>query len=124
MSMFIPGTVTPESAGLAPATGFNTLAYAATTNLDMAALDQQYKTLTLTGDVTFTTSNLANGRRVSIRILPGASQRAFTFPVGWDFLGPTGTKPATIAANKTAVLSLTFYGSTDDDCVAAYSVQG
>ena len=120
MSMFIPGTVTPESAGLAPATGFNTLAYAATTNLDMAALNQQYKTLTLTGDVTFTTSNRANGRTCSIRIVSGASQRAFTFPIEWDFLG---TKPTTIAANKVAVLSFAFYGSTDDDCVAAYAVQ-
>jgi hypothetical protein len=57
---------------------------------------------------------------VSIRILPGASARTLTFPVEWDFLG---TKPATIAANKTAVLSLTFYGTSDDDCVAAYAVQ-
>jgi hypothetical protein len=112
--------VTTTTPGLAPATGFNTLAYAATTNLDMAALDQQYKTLTLTGDALFTTSNRANGRMVSIRILPGASQRTLTFPVEWDFVCP---KPATIAANKTAVLSLTFYGTSDDDCVAAYSVQ-
>jgi hypothetical protein len=109
--------VSTSAAGLAPATGFNTLTY---TDLDMAALDHQYKTLTLTGDVTFTSSNRANGRMVSIRILPGASARTLTFPVEWDFLG---SKPATIAANKTAVLSLTFYGSTDDDCVAAYAVQ-
>jgi len=116
--------VTTTARGVVPALGFSAITYAATTNLDLAALDQQFRTLTLSGDVVFTTSNLANGRMVSIRILPGASQRAFTFPVGWDFLGPTGSKPATIAANKTAVLSLTFYGSTDDDCVAAYSVQG
>ena len=120
MSMFIPGTVTPESAGLSPRSGFNTLTYAATTNVDMALVDRQFRTLTLTGDVSFTSSNRANGRMVSIRILPGASQRTLTFPVEWDFLG---TKPATIAANKTAVLSLTFYGTSDDDCVACYAVQ-
>lgn len=112
--------VTTSAAGLAPATGFQPLTYAATTNLDMAVLDQQYRTLTLTGDVTFTTSNRANGRMVSIRIMPGASQRTLTFPVEWDFVCP---KPATIAASKTAVLSLTFYGTSDDDCVAAYAVQ-
>ena len=120
MSMFISGTVTPESAGLSPRSGFNTLTYAATTNVDMLLVDRQFRTLTLTGDVTFTTSNRANGRTCSIRIVSGASQRAFTFPIEWDFLG---TKPATIAANKTAVLSLTFYGTTDDDCVACYAVQ-
>ena len=112
--------VTTSVAGYAPATSFQPLTYAATVNLDLAALDRQYRTLTLAGDVAFTTSNLSAGRMVSIRILPGASQRAFTFPGEWDFLG---TKPTTISANKTAALSLTFYGTSNDDCVAAYAVQ-
>jgi hypothetical protein len=86
----------------------------------MAALDGQYRTITLTGDLTLTASNRATGRMAVIRLLPGASQRTLTFPVGWVFVG---TKPATLAASKTAVLSLTFFGTADTDCVAAYAVQ-
>jgi hypothetical protein len=116
----LPGVVTTSTPGLQAATGFSTLTYSATTDLDMAALDGQVRTLTLTGNVTFTTSNDANGRRTVIRLLPGASQRTLTFPNDWVFVS---TKPATLAANKSAVLSLTFFGSTDADCIAAYAVQ-
>jgi hypothetical protein len=115
-----PGVVTTSTAGLQPATGFSALTYSATTDLDMAALDVQTRTITLTGNITFTTSNRANGRTVTLRLLPGASQRTLTFPVEWPFVGP---KPASLAANKTAILSLTFFGSGDADCVAAYAVQ-
>jgi hypothetical protein len=117
----LPAVVTTTAAGLAPATSFAALTYAATTDLDMATLDGQFRTITLTGDLTLTTSNRAAGRVVLIRLLPGASQRTLTFPVGWVFVG--NTKPATLAASKTAVLSLTFFGTADTDCVAAYAVQ-
>jgi hypothetical protein len=112
--------VSTSTAGLQGATGFSTLTYSATTDLDMAVLDGQVRTLTLTGNVTFTTSNDANGRRTVIRLIPGASSRTLTFPNDWVFVS---TKPTSLAANKSAVLSLTFFGSTDADCIAAYSVQ-
>jgi hypothetical protein len=111
---------TPGDAGLAPATSFAALTYAATTNLDLAALDGQVRTITLTGALTFTTSNRAAGRRATLRLLPGASTRTLTFPVDWVFVS---AKPASLAANKTAVLSLTFFGTADADCVAAYAAQ-
>lgn len=38
----------------------------------------------------------------------------------WVFIG---SKPANIAASKTAVLSLTAFGTTNADVVAAYAVQ-
>lgn len=120
MGFYIPGLVTPGAPGLQLATGFSALAYAATVNLDMAALDGQTRTITLTGNLTFTTSNRANGRIVVLRLLPGASARTLTFPVEWPFVS---AKPASLAANKTAILSLTFFGSGDADCVAAYAVQ-
>jgi hypothetical protein len=97
-----------------------TLTYAATTDLDMASLAGGYRTLSLTGNVTFTSSNRASGRQVTIRIVCDATTRNLTFPAGWVFLG---TKPTSIAGSKTAVLSLTFFGTADTDCVAAYGVQ-
>jgi hypothetical protein len=115
-----PSIVSTTQAGLMPATSFAALTYASTTNLDMAALDGQYRTITLTGDLTFTTSNRATGRTAVLRLLPGAAVRTLTFPADWVFIG---IKPATLAASKTAVLSLTFFGTADTDCIAAYSVQ-
>ena len=96
------------------------LAYAATVNLDMEALAGLYRTLTLTGNVAFTTSNRAVGRAVVIRLLSGASARTLGFPAGWVFLGAV---PTTLAANKTAVLSVTCFGTADTDAVVAYAVQ-
>lgn len=96
-----------------------TLTYGATTNLDFTTNDTQ--TLTLAGSVTFTTSNLANGRTKSIRIIGDGSTRTFTFPVGWKFV--SGAAPASLAANKTAFLSLIAFGTADTDVVAGYSTQ-
>lgn len=97
-----------------------TTTYAATVTLDMATLNGLYRTITLTGNVTFASSNRAAGRSVTLRLLPDASARTLTFPAGWVFLGTT---PTTLAANKTAVLSITFFGTADTDAVCAYAVQ-
>ena len=97
-----------------------TITYGATVDLDLAALAGGYRTISLTGALTFTTSNRASGRQVTLRLICDSTARALTFPAGWVFVG---TKPSTIAASKTAVLSLTFFGAADADCVAAYGVQ-
>jgi hypothetical protein len=116
----MPAIATTSTAGLRVATSFAAIGYASSVTLDMAALDQQYRTISLTGALTFTTSNRAAGRMMSLRLICDATGRALTFPAGWVFVG---TKPSTIAASKVAVLSLTFYGTADTDCIAAYSVQ-
>jgi len=116
----LPPLVSTTNAGLQAATSFAALAYAATVDLDMAALDGQARTITLTDALSLTASNRAAGRRVVLRLLPGAAERALTFPADWVFVS---AKPANIAASKSAVLSLTFFGSADADCIAAYAVQ-
>lgn len=110
----------PSSAGLQPATSFSAITYAATTNLDLSSLNGQYRTISLTGNLTFTTSNLANGRSAVIRLVADATTRTLGFPAGWKFIG---VKPTSIVASKTAVLSLSFFGTSDSDCVAAYGVE-
>ena len=106
-----------------PSTNFNhgTLSYASTVNLDMSTLAGLYRTISLTGNLTFTTSNRAAGRIVVLRLICDATQRNLTFPADWKFIG---TIPSNIAASKTGILTLTFFGSTDADCIAAYGVQG
>jgi len=99
---------------------FDTITYSASINLDMLTLDQKYRTISLTGNLTFTSSNRAIGRMVSLRLICDGTNRNLTFPAGWVFIGD---KPSSISSSKSAVLSITFYGTSDNDCIAAYSVQ-
>jgi hypothetical protein len=98
----------------------DTITYAATVDLNMTTLNGQLRTISLTGNLTLTVSNQASQRSVILRLVSDATLRTLTFPADWKFLG---TKPANIAASKVGVLSLTFFGSTDADCVAAWGVQ-
>jgi hypothetical protein len=116
----LPPVVSTTTAGLQPATGFGTITYAATVNLDLAALDGQVNTITLTGSLELTTSNLANGRVTGLRLIPGASARDLTFPTDWVFVS---AKPASIPANKVARLSIECHGTTNADVVAAIAIQ-
>lgn len=95
-----------------------TVTYAGSTNIDLNAGQRQ--SVALTGDVTFTTSNRGDGKKVLLRIVSDGSLRNFTFP-SWVFVG--GTAPASIAANKTALLTLDAFGSNDTDIAATYVVQ-
>jgi hypothetical protein len=95
------------------------LATTGTVNLDFST--DGYKTqAALTGNITYTASNYAAGRSVTIRVINGATLRTLTFPSGWVFLG---TKPANIASSKVGVLTITSFGTTEANCVAAWSVQ-
>jgi hypothetical protein len=96
----------------------STLTYAATTDIDLDT--DGFQTLTLTGNITFTTSNRAAGRSKTIRIVGDSSLRTFTFP-GWTFVGAAA--PASLAANKDAILTITAFGTADTDIVAAYAVE-
>jgi hypothetical protein len=94
------------------------LTYAASVAIDFSS--NGFRTLALTGNVTFTTSNRASGRMVAVKISADGSLRTLTFPAGWTFVG---SKPTDIAANKDAVLSVTCFGTADTDVLAAYSVE-
>lgn len=116
----LPGVATTNAAGLMPASSFAAITYAADVELDMAALDGQVRTISLTGNLSLTSINRAAGRSVTLRLIADSTQRTLTFPSGWVFIG---TKPANIAASKTGVLSLTFFGTASTDAVAAWGVQ-
>lgn len=98
--------------------GVKTVGYAANVALDFQ--DGALQSVSLTGDLALTSSNLATGRGIALRIVADGSIRNLSFPATWTFLG---TKPTNIAANKTGVLSLTSYGTTDADVVAAWGVE-
>ena len=91
------------------------------TALDFDPAIPAYRTGTVTGALTFTTTNLAAGRGMSVRLDNSASgsARNLTFPAGWTWLA--GSAPAEIEANKVGIISLVSYGSADADVVAAWS---
>lgn len=78
------------------------------------------RTVTLTGNITFTTSNKAAGKSVTVFITGDSSLRTFTFPA-WKFQGAAA--PASLAANKTAALTLTCTSTTDASIWAAYAAE-
>jgi hypothetical protein len=77
-------------------------------------------TRTAAGNITFTGSNYRIGSIKTVRVIPGASSRNLTFPASWVFVG---VKPTSVAANKTGILTVTSFGTTEGDCVAAWAVQ-
>jgi len=99
--------------------GLTPLSYGATTDLNFDS-GTDLRSVTLAGDITFTTSNRAAGKSIVLRIIADASVRTFTFPAGWVFVGD---KPASIAASKVGLLVLMCNDANDSGIVAAYSVQ-
>jgi len=99
----------------------DTLAYGATVTLNCATSVRTVQTITLAGDLTLATSNLATGRSKFIRLIGDGSSRTLTFPAGWKFLN--GTAPATLAAGKTAMLFVFSWGAANADVTATYAVE-
>lgn len=91
------------------------LTYSATTNLDFDGVS--VRTLALTGNVTFTTSNRAAGRMMKI-IITADDERSLTYPawIGDDEL------PSTIDETQTMVLTLECTGSGDSEIIASSRV--
>jgi uncharacterized delta-60 repeat protein len=81
-------------------------------------------TYTETGDAVafaFRGNNYLAGSSVTIRVINTRGDTiGLNFPTGWVFVG---TKPTELAAGKTAILTVTSFGTTEEDCVAAWGVQ-
>ena len=76
----------------------------------------------LNGNVAIDTAaaNKGAGKSIVIKILCDSTSRTFTWHSSWKFIGE---KPASIAAGKTAILSMTCFGTADTDIVCSYAVQ-
>ena len=91
------------------------LATTGTVNLDMAAVHGTIQTITLTGDPTFTTSNRAAGREVTLVLAAGGSSRTLAWP-SWLAVG--AALPTSLASGKTLVVTVTFMDTTDAAAIA------
>jgi hypothetical protein len=99
-----------------------TLTYAASVALDFAPSLPPLKSVTLTGDITFTTSNLLASRNISVRVVGDTVSRNLVFPAGWTWLG--GATPTVLEANKTAILSLAAFSGANTGIIASWSYDG
>ena len=96
-----------------------TVPYAATTNLNFDSLGTQ--TISLTGNLTLTSSNLGAGKSLLVRLVCDASLRTLVWPAAWKWVGAVA--PANIAANKTGLLQLHCFGTSESDVVARWVVE-
>ena len=114
--------LTPADIEAAPAvrTVGTGLATSGTVNLDMAVLHGTIQTIALSGDVTFTTSNRAAGREVTLILSAGGASRTLAWP-SWLVVGTA--LPTTLASGKTTVVTATCTDTTDAATIAAGAVQ-
>jgi len=78
------------------------------------------KRITLTGDIAFSAVGALFGSTMTVRITCDATLRNLNWPA-WKFVGSAA--PASIAANKTALLQLWAFGVNESDIVARYLVE-
>ena len=92
------------------------------TDLDVNFDEDALQKCTLSGNVNIATgaANKGAGKSIVIKIAAGGSARTFTWNSSWVFVGE---KPTSIAANKTAILSMTCFGTNETDVVCSYAVQ-
>ena len=79
------------------------------------------KRISLTGNITFTASGHLYGAYILLRINCDGTNRTLGFPAGWKFVG--SAVPASINANKSALLHLWSFGTLDADVIAQYLVE-
>lgn len=100
---------------------FNTEALGTTTGaISLDLNDEKYQTVVLTGDPTFSTSNRAPARFLSLKLDANGSDRSLSFSASWKWLGTDHSAGVTLSNGKIAVLSLTCYGTAETDIVATY----
>jgi hypothetical protein len=112
-------TISDIATGKNFAINVGTLATASGTQ-DLDFTSQGYLTHLITGNITYTASNYSAGKSLTVRITSDGTARNLTFPTNWTFIG---AKPTSIAAGKIAILSITSFGTTEANTVAAYAVQ-
>jgi len=97
----------------------NPMVYAAGVSLDLRY--GSFYTLDLAGDCVFNASAYGEGTTTQVRVKADGTTRTLVFPSGWVWVGSAA--PATIAAGKTALLTLRCFGTDATAVVAQWQVQ-
>jgi len=78
------------------------------------------QTLSISGTTTFTGSNYAAGKSITLFITTDGTERDLAFPAGWKF---QGTKPTSQAASKVGTLTLLCSSTSEASVRCAYAVE-
>lgn len=116
MTVSVPGTLS-AGASVYPITASS---WSSTTSIDVASGNNNYRTLTLGGDTTFTSANRAAGHWATVIITGAATNCNLTLP-SWKFQNQAA--PTVLAASKTATITVLFVDGTDANAIANYSYQ-
>jgi hypothetical protein len=95
-----------------------TLVYDDSTKIDFKT--NKFQQITLTDTLVLISKNLSPGAQVDLRITGAGASKSLTFPATWKFMG---TKPTSLAANKTALLVMRSYSNSDGNVICVYSVE-
>jgi hypothetical protein len=98
----------------------STLTYAGSVAVDFTSAAATMQIITLTGNLTLTSSGLAAGLCKALLLVGDGSSRTLTFPAGWKFVP---SRPTALAASKIARLNLESWSTTDASVVAIYSAE-
>lgn len=90
--------------------------------IDLSMATGQLKTVTLTGNPTFSTDNRSLGMFATVRIIPNGSDRALAFNASWKWLGTNYSAGTTLASTKEAILSISCYGANETDVFAVLAL--
>ena len=96
-----------------------TVGYAASVTFNFGSFG--LKRIDLTGNLTVAAINMQNGRNLTVRFANDASLRALTWSLGWCWIGSPA--PATLAANKVAILWLWCFGTAESDVMARWEAE-
>jgi hypothetical protein len=75
-------------------------------------------TRSASGNVSFTGSNYTAGKSATVRIVAGGANRNLTFPSTWKFVS---FKPQNLQAGSTGILTVTSFGTSESEVVAAWA---
>jgi len=78
------------------------------------------QTISISATTTFTGSNYAAGKSITLFITTDGTERDLAFPAGWIF---QGSKPTSQVASKVGTLTLLCSSTTEASVRAAYAVE-
>jgi len=104
-----------EYGTLLPATG--------TITLDLSSSTPRLRSIAISAPTSFATSNVSAGNWISVRMSTNGTASAIYFGENWSWLGTSCAGSNTLTAGKYAVLSLTCFGQSQTDIVAAWVAQ-
>lgn len=89
-----------------------------TSGVDIDFSEEELQTISISANTTFTTTSRVPGKSKVLEIITDGTLRTLTFPA-WNWVSPI---PANQDANKSGILTLTSYDTTDAKIYASYQV--